>query len=215
MSFKTDNWLPGAERRLLVTIALTDPDSKRESGYPSAPTLYFCNIPDPTTGAFTYSGNVYTPTILGFQGNSASVDFRGGVSDADGTLTLANVRYPFQHIHTTYGVESEQSSVKLSQLLADYVWSGATFTATAYCRIGSATETTQTVFTGSLFDVSGRPGCAPGGPFVCYQPARPMTRATVAVAAARASFASCSSCHSIPRWNRSPIFVTPLAYPRS
>ena len=153
MSFKTDNWLPGAERRLLVQIALTDPETKRETNYPSAPTLAFCDIPQQSTGNFTYGGTTYTPTVLKFSGNAASIDFSGGASDADATLVLANVRYPFQFKHIVGAAESNQYNVKLSQLFADYLWSGATFTAYAYCRIGSGTESTQQVFSGIVYSV--------------------------------------------------------------
>jgi len=153
MSFKSDNWLVGADRRLLVSIALTDPESKRETNYPSNPTVYFCDIPDTSTGYFTYGGTVYQPTIQKFSGNSASIDFRGSASDADATLVLANIRYPFQFKHAVGAPESNQYNVKLSQLFADYLWSGATVTATCYCKVG-ATETTQQVFSGVVFDVS-------------------------------------------------------------
>jgi len=153
MSFKSDNWLIGADRRLLVSIALTDPESKRETNYPSNPTVYFCDIPDTSTGYFTYGGTVYQPTIQKFSGNSASIDFRGSASDADATLVLANIRYPFQFKHSVGAPETNQYNVKLSQLFADYLWSGATVTATCYCKVG-ATETTQVVFSGIVYAVS-------------------------------------------------------------
>jgi hypothetical protein len=158
MSFKSDNWLIGAERRLLIAITVTDPDtylgvSRRETGYPSNPTLYFTDIPDPSTGNFTYGGTTYSPMVQKFSGNAASIDFRGSASDADATLVLANIRYPFQFKHSVGANESNQYNVKLSQLFADYLWSGATFTATCYCKVG-ATETTQDVFKGIVYDVS-------------------------------------------------------------
>lgn len=153
MSFKSDNWLIGAERRLLISIALTDPETKRETNYPSNPTLYFTDIPDPSTGNFTYGGTVYSPMVQKFSGNAASIDFRGSASDADATLVLANIRYPFQFKHSVGANESNQYNVKLSQLFADYLWSGATFTATCYCRVG-ATESTQDVFKGVVYDFS-------------------------------------------------------------
>lgn len=153
MSFKSDNWLIGAERRLLISIALTDPETKRETNYPSNPTLYFTDIPDPSTGNFTYGGTTYSPMVQKFSGNAASIDFRGSASDADATLVLANIRYPFQFKHSVGANESNQYNVKLSQLFADYLWSGATFTATCYCKVG-ATETTQDVFKGVVYDFS-------------------------------------------------------------
>lgn len=149
MSFKSDNWIIGAERRLLVTIALTDPSSKRDTGYPSAPTLAFCDVPEGSRGVFTYGGVTYSPTILGFQGNASSVDFRGSTSDADAVLTLANVRYAFQNKHAVGAPETNQYNVKLSQLMADYVWQGAVVTAYLYCKVGAA-ESTQEVFKGGI-----------------------------------------------------------------
>ena len=156
MAFKDENWRPGSIRRLLCTIALSDPDNRRDTSYSSAPgssvTLRFCDIPA-EQGSFTYSSNVYTPAILGWSGSAASVDFLGNNSDAFGTLVLANVRVPFQKVHATAGAGAESALhyVKLSQLLADYVWSGAAVTMTMYCR-SAASETTQTVFVGVVHE---------------------------------------------------------------
>lgn len=165
MSFKIDNWAPGCDRRLLVTIALTDPepaDGKRDSVYttnPGAtPTLYLCDQVDAVGGVFTYGGDNYAPLIMGYQGNSASVDFRGGNSDADAMLTMVNCRYPFQKKHSGGGTETNEYDVKLSQLMADYLWSGATITVTVYCKTGAGVETTQGCFkSGRVFQPEATP----------------------------------------------------------
>jgi hypothetical protein len=155
MTAKADNWPYGAVRRLLVDITLSDPSARRDSVYATNPgssvTLRLCDGPTPT-GPFSFGGNQYTPCLDRIQGQSSRVDFLGGVSDAFATLRVANVRLPFQKPHAAGGIESAQQYVKISQLLSDYVWSGAAIVCSIYSRLG-ASETSLPVFTGIIHSV--------------------------------------------------------------
>lgn len=159
MAFKDDNWRPGSERRLILTIALTDPDTKRDSNYTTnpgaSPTLRFCDQGDQGNGGiFSFSSNDYLPFISSFSGSHQSVTYDGMGSDADCNFSLLNKRYPWQVKHAAGGTETSTFDVRLSQLFADYLWQGAIVTATAVCKRLDGTTTSQQVFYGKINQLS-------------------------------------------------------------